>query len=668
MTTESKRLERFEILDVGIDPLTPAKATEEIGTLISEKRKGYVVFCTVSSLLSARDDPAVARAMQNAELVTPDGMPLVWLGRRRSAHPVERVYGPDLMLDFFAATGSQFSHYFYGGQPGVAEAAVERLCKRFPDLQVAGCSTPPMDVSGTTLDSDAIHEINASEADIVWVALGHPKQELWMSTNQEHLDAPVLAGVGAAFDFHAGRKKEAPEWMKKSGLQWLHRLASEPRRLWKRYLIGNLRFGILLASRALQLTREEATNSRLGSPATKRFRKTEQKRVPSSQPHPRVVHVGKYDSDSSNGVHKTIAGLTRGLPEHGVQVCVWNFTRRVKRPVRSSVDDIEIVELPRRRRLLGFLFGLPRSARRFVREHEVTIQMIHFHSVFVPENVHLARYIRVPYAVTPNGGYADSVMAGRNQHLKRFWMKLGELRYLKRAALVHAVSRNEHEALLETFRLDSVQYSPNGVDVPEGEVRLETNKPARIVFLGRLAVDHKGLDYLLWGYGRFVQQKGQRSSSLIIAGPDFRGGRELLQQISVKLGIEEDVIFPGALGGEAKWDLLRTADVFVHTSRWEGLPFAVLEALSQGVPVVVTPETNVAAEVHSYGAGVVVSNDPESIASGFATCLDDHERMAKSARVLAEEVFGWDSICRTMAEYYRQSVSKRTRLLKDQSE
>jgi len=246
VTTDRKKLERFEVLEVGIDPLTPATATQAITSLITEKRKGYVVFCTVSSILSARDNPEVARAIAGAELVTPDGMPLVWLGRRRSPRRVERVYGPDFMLEFFAATGRQFNHYFYGGQPGVVEAAVERLRARFPDLQVAGYSTPPREASGMVSDREAIRQINESRADIVWVGLGHPKQDLWMSTNDEHLQPPVLAAVGAAFDFHAGRKKEAPEWMKKSGLQWLHRLGSEPSRLWRRYLIGNSKFLLFL--------------------------------------------------------------------------------------------------------------------------------------------------------------------------------------------------------------------------------------------------------------------------------------------------------------------------------------------------------------------------------------------------------------------------------------
>lgn len=203
-----------------------------------------LVFCTVSSVLSARDDARVAEAMA-ASVVNPDGMPLVWVGRRTHPH-VARVYGPDFMLYLFERTGARFSHFFYGGAPGVADAMVRRLRERFPDLRVAGTRTPRMGLDPADPPEDDIAALNASRPDIVWIGLGHPKQDLFMHLNRARIDAPVLAAVGAAFDFHAGVAREAPAWMKRSGLQWLHRLAKEPRRLWKRYLLGNSRFVFLL--------------------------------------------------------------------------------------------------------------------------------------------------------------------------------------------------------------------------------------------------------------------------------------------------------------------------------------------------------------------------------------------------------------------------------------
>lgn len=236
---------RFDVLGVRVDAVTPRAVVAAVEKAIETQAKTYVVFSTVSSILSARDDDRVNDAMEDASVVAPDGMPLVWLGRK-AKRSVERVYGPDFMLELMAATGPRLRHFFYGGAPGVADEMAARLRERFPDLVVAGTHSPAV-VNGAQVLEDDVALVNAARPDVVWVGLGHPKQELWMQTHRALLDAPVLAGVGAAFDFHSGRKKEAPRWVKRSGLQWLHRLASDPRRLWRRYLVGNTRFVALLA-------------------------------------------------------------------------------------------------------------------------------------------------------------------------------------------------------------------------------------------------------------------------------------------------------------------------------------------------------------------------------------------------------------------------------------
>lgn len=235
----------FEVLGQRVDALTLSRARDALAEAVAARAKTYFVFCTVSSVLEARDKPEVKAALDQAGFVTADGMPLVWLGRR-SGTETERVYGPDLMVEVFADERSNLSHFFYGGAPGVADEMVRCLRDRFPHLKIAGVLSPES-VSGREVVAEDVSVINASGADVVWVGLGHPKQELWMHTHRDQLEAPVLAGVGAAFDFLSGRKKEAPIWMRRSGLQWLHRLSSDPRRLWRRYLVGNPRFLMLLA-------------------------------------------------------------------------------------------------------------------------------------------------------------------------------------------------------------------------------------------------------------------------------------------------------------------------------------------------------------------------------------------------------------------------------------
>jgi len=229
---------RFEVLGVEIDDLDSVRAIKRFEDMIASGRSHYVVFCTASTLVTAGDDDELRTALGEADLVTPDGMPLVWLGRRRGLS-TQRVYGPDFMLDFLARTGARYRHFFYGGGPGVADRLVARLTERFPELRVAGAATPPFGAEIQEAGAWDLETIAAASPDVVWVGLGHPKQEKWMRLHHERIGAPVLAGVGAAFDFLSGEKKEAPAWMKRVGLQWVHRLFSEPRRLWRRYLIGN---------------------------------------------------------------------------------------------------------------------------------------------------------------------------------------------------------------------------------------------------------------------------------------------------------------------------------------------------------------------------------------------------------------------------------------------
>jgi N-acetylglucosaminyldiphosphoundecaprenol N-acetyl-beta-D-mannosaminyltransferase len=204
--------------------------------------------------MESQRDRELAAIHNNAGLTTPDGMPMVWAGRAAGAHWIQRVYGPDMMLAVLAeAQARSWSSFLYGGAPGVPELLAERLEQRLPGLQVAGTHSPPF----RPLTRDEVHEtaalINASGASLVWVGLSTPKQERWMAELRPLLEAPVLFGVGAAFDFHAGRVKQAPRWMQTSGLEWLYRLGREPRRLWKRYLTNNPRFVIAIVRRRPRL-------------------------------------------------------------------------------------------------------------------------------------------------------------------------------------------------------------------------------------------------------------------------------------------------------------------------------------------------------------------------------------------------------------------------------
>ena len=181
--------------------------------------------------------------LNGAWLNAPDGMPLVWLGRWCGHGSVSRVYGPDLMLAVCdEGRGVGLKHFFYGGVPGVAETLREKLCARFPGLEVVGTYTPPFRPLNPEETEVLRSNVSRTQPDVIWVGLSTPKQERFMAEHGPRLDAGVLIGVGAAFDFHSGRVRQAPRWVQRSGTEWLFRVCQEPRRLWRRYLINNSLF------------------------------------------------------------------------------------------------------------------------------------------------------------------------------------------------------------------------------------------------------------------------------------------------------------------------------------------------------------------------------------------------------------------------------------------
>ncbi len=198
----------------------------------------FVCVRDVHGIMRAQDDPALMALHEQAGLVTPDGMPLVWLARHRGHNKVDRACGSDLVTALSGISVEKgIRHYFYGGKPGVAERMAAALGNRYPGLQVAGTYTPPFRALTVKEDSEVTAAIVAARPHIVWVGLSTPTQEYWMRDHVDRIPGATLIGVGAAFDFHTGDVKRAPVWMRSRGLEWLHRLVSEPRRLWRRYLV-----------------------------------------------------------------------------------------------------------------------------------------------------------------------------------------------------------------------------------------------------------------------------------------------------------------------------------------------------------------------------------------------------------------------------------------------
>jgi len=257
---------RYELLGVPISAVDLPGAVAHVVELTRRPAAAYVCVRDVNGVMACQSDAALLEIHRNAALVTPDGMPVVWWGRRRG-HPVDRVYGPDLMRALCGHRAEPpLRHFLCGGEEGVATLLARSLGDAFPGIEIVGTHTPPFRPLDEAERRALADEIVRSGADIVWIGLSSPKQERFMAELAPLLPRGVLIGVGAAFDFLSGRKPQAPRWIQRSGFEWLFRLVTEPRRLWRRYLVNNSLFLWMIAREALGLRpgRAAPTSTGLG--------------------------------------------------------------------------------------------------------------------------------------------------------------------------------------------------------------------------------------------------------------------------------------------------------------------------------------------------------------------------------------------------------------------
>ena len=249
--------QRVNILGVGVSALTMDTAVLASERLLDRGERGYVCVTGVHGIIEAQADHQFREILNSSFLTTPDGMPTVWLGRLQG-YPMTRVYGPDYMLAVCErSVAFGYRHFLYGGKPGVAEELRAELSRRFPGIKIVGTYTPPFRPLNAQEEAQLYEQIETSGADILWCGLSTPKQERFMATYHRRLPVKLMVGVGAAFDLLSGNLREAPDWMKRTGLQWLYRLMMEPRRLWRRYLVNNPKFAWLTLLQLTKLKRFE---------------------------------------------------------------------------------------------------------------------------------------------------------------------------------------------------------------------------------------------------------------------------------------------------------------------------------------------------------------------------------------------------------------------------
>jgi N-acetylglucosaminyldiphosphoundecaprenol N-acetyl-beta-D-mannosaminyltransferase len=242
MRNNSQQHGAFKVMGVRVDAVQIPDVVARMTTWIEGRQVGnYIAVTGMHGVMEAQQSLPFKNILNNASLVVPDGMPLVWVGKARRFPMKRRVYGPELMETFCRETGDRYSHFLYGGAPGVAESLSKVLKQRF-GTRVGGIYSPPFRPLNSQEEDDLFKLLKESKPDILWVGLSTPKQENWMADYRHRIGVPVLVGVGAAFDFFTGRARQAPGWIRENGLEWFFRLSTEPRRLWRRYLLYGPRF------------------------------------------------------------------------------------------------------------------------------------------------------------------------------------------------------------------------------------------------------------------------------------------------------------------------------------------------------------------------------------------------------------------------------------------
>ena len=248
-------IRQANVLGVGVHAVDMRGAALLLAERIRSRAKGYVCLTGVHGIMEAQRNPRLKAIVADALLSAPDGMPTVWMGRLQGLRTMKRVFGPDLMLEIIG--GDEFRnvvHFFCGGEPGVADTLRDEMLRRFPWARIAGTYSPPFRPMNTEEEKDFAARISDLQPDIIWVGLSTPKQEYFMARYLPLLDTKLMVGVGAAFLFHTGAIQDSPYWVKRAGLQWMHRLLQEPSRLWKRYLLNNPRFIVLALLQSVGVT------------------------------------------------------------------------------------------------------------------------------------------------------------------------------------------------------------------------------------------------------------------------------------------------------------------------------------------------------------------------------------------------------------------------------
>jgi len=370
--------------------------------------------------------------------------------------------------------------------------------------------------------------------------------------------------------------------------------------------------------------------------------------------------VTSFRPGSANGVHAVASQLGAALAAAGIDVEFWHFRRdRDRVEERDDPSGVRVVELPFpgvSPSRFGYARWLPLDTRRFLAKRAERIGLVHYHSVFQPEAWYLTHLLSKPYVVSPHGGYVHFSQPGWRRIARLPPWYVLERQLLRKASLVHAVSAPDGTAAMALGARGRVAVIPNGVTIPDSPVAA-LNGESPWLFVGRLAIEDKGLDVLVDGYAEAARRTPL--PRLVVRGPDYRGGRQWLEARIASHGLEQQIELGDALYGTEKAAMFGACSLFLHPSRTEGMPVTPLEAMAHARPLAVTPGTNLAEPVAAAGAGLVI---PEPTVSAVAETLrraaglgvDELRAQGARGRVLVERTYSWEHVAKELAVLYEE--------------
>ncbi len=620
------------ILGTNINVTNMQETTDYLTGNLEQLRGSYVCVSNVHTTVMAYRDEAYRAIQNNAAMALPDGKPLSIVSRKRGYTEAQRVPGPDLMPELFrlSAAGG-YRHYFYGSTEDTLKKLKRNLKEKYPFLQIAGMYAPPFRPLTDEEDRRIVQRINDAKPDFIWVALGAPKQEKWMSQHQGKVNG-VMLGVGAAFDFIAGTVKRAPRWMQEMCLEWLYRIMQDPVRLIPRYFSTNLTFlsKVFLESRALK--KQKLKVAMIGH-----------KRIPSRE----------------GGVEVVVEELAARLVEKGYRVDAYNRSgyhvsgKEYGNSKKKYYKGIRVIVIPtfKNGKLNAIVYSFLASLRALFGGYDV----IHYHAEGPCATLFIPKIFGIRVVATIHGLDWQRAKWGNFASLV---LRFGEKMAARHADEVIVLSRNVQKYFEDTYGRKT-RYVPNGIARPQIQGVREIadkfglEKDGYILFLARL-VPEKGLHYLIEAFMQLETDK-----KLVIAGGSSHSF-EYMKHIKKIAEKDRRIVMTDFVQGRVLEELYSNAYLFVLPSDVEGMAISLLEAMSYGNCCLVS-DIKENLEVVEDKAVSFRRGDVKDLRDKLRELLANPDKVAAYKAQSSDFIcnkYNWDSMVEQTEALYRSAIKK----------